>query len=74
MNGRAFRWLVVLVVLFVIDLAATIHAHLNFHRTPDGPTVMPLGQLLGWATSAVLLVAAACVLIGGVNERRRQRR
>jgi len=71
---RAWRWFAVLAGLAVLDLALTIHAHLTFHRTPGGPTVMPLGQLLGWASSVVLIVAAACVFVGGHNEARRRER
>lgn len=48
-------------VLGGLDLAATVHAHLAFHRSASGPSVMTVGQLLGWVSSVVLLlVALAC--------------
>ncbi len=67
---RAWRWFAVLVGLGLIDLGLTIHAHLDFHRTPGGPSVMPIGQLLGWATSALLLITACLVALGASYDRR----
>jgi hypothetical protein len=71
MSSRAWRWLAVLVPLTALDLALTIHAHLRFHHTRTGPTVMTLGQLLGWTSSAVLLCVIVIVVIGGRRSRRR---
>jgi hypothetical protein len=59
--------------LSVIDLAATIHAHLTWKRTASGPTVMPLGQLLGWVSSTLLVIAVVLVVITGISSNRRSR-
>jgi hypothetical protein len=70
------RWsgLIVLSVLSAIDLAATIHAHLTWKRTAGGPTVMPLGQLLGWVSSTLLVIAVVLAVITGIASTRRRRR
>jgi hypothetical protein len=73
MSSRAWRWVTILAVLAALDLGLTIRAHANFHQTPGGPTVMPVTQLLGWASSAVLLIAVVLVVVGGVREERRRR-
>jgi hypothetical protein len=70
---RRWSWLIVLSALSVIDLAATIHAHLTWKRTASGPTVMPLGQLLGWVSSTLLVIAVVLVVITGISSNRRSR-
>jgi len=52
------------VVLTIIDLAYTLHSHFSWKRPRGGPTVMPAGQLLGWTTSACLLVILAIACVG----------
>lgn len=71
MSTRAWRWFVIFLVAAAVDLALSIHAHLTFHATKGGPSVMTVGQLLGWASTVALLAAATCIAIGGLNERRR---
>jgi hypothetical protein len=70
---RRWTWLIVLCALSAIDLAATIHAHLTWKRTAGGPTVMPLGQLLGWVSSTLLVIAVVLALITGISSRRQRR-
>ena len=67
MTRRMWTWLAILSVLTAADLAATIHAHVTWKPSPNGPTVMPLGQLLGWISSTVLLIA-----VGGHPDHRPQ--
>jgi hypothetical protein len=63
-----------LAVLAAIDIATTAHAILTRHvshpaasqaTTPatGSPTVMSVGEALGCATSVLLLIAIACVII-----------
>ena len=73
MNPRLVRWAAALVVLGALDLVATIHAHLSFHHTPGGPTVMSLGQLLGWASSAMVLIAGIALVSTLIRDARRMR-
>jgi hypothetical protein len=68
MSRRAWRWVVTLAVADLVVIALTVHAHVRFHHTPNGPEVMPAGQLLGWALSGALLIILVCVIIGARNE------
>lgn len=72
-----------LAVLAVIDIALTTHAILTRHSPPaatasiatpakGSPTVMSVGDALGLLTSALLLVAIACVIIDARWVARRQ--
>jgi hypothetical protein len=72
MSRRRLRWLAFLLVLGGVDLAATIHAHLHFHRRPGGPEVMSVGQLLGWVTSVGLLAVAVGLLVTAFRSRPRR--
>jgi hypothetical protein len=73
LSRRRVSWLVAVAVLGAVDLAATIHAHLSFHRTPTGPSVMPLTQVLGWITSVLLLGLAITLAAAAVLTARRRR-
>jgi hypothetical protein len=74
MSSRAWRWLAFLVPLMALDLGLTIHAHVTFRHSRTGPTVMSVGQLLGWASSVVLLCIILIVVIGGRKAARRRSR
>ena len=61
MTRRARNGLIVLAVIDALAWALTIHAHLTFRRSANGPSVMPVSQLLGWVISvAVLLLLIFC--------------
>ena len=62
MSRRAIRWIVGLGVLDVVTFALTLHANLTFHSTTNSPTVMTIGQALGWIITAVLLVMIAMIV------------
>ena len=68
-----WTWLAILGVLTAADLAATIHAQVTWKPRPNGPTVMPVGQLLGWVSSIVLLIAVGVILITGLKSALRSR-
>ena len=70
MSRRAAGWAAAIAVLGLIDLAATINAHLNWHGGPDAPAVLPLNQLLGWITSISLLIVAILIVIASINNAR----
>ena len=53
-----------------LDLALTIRNHLEYRAGPGAVTVMPLGQLLGWATSGAILLALIGVLVSVIRARR----
>ena len=63
MSLRVKIWAIALAVADVLVWVLTVHAHLTFHRTKTGPSVMPVGQLLGWAFSVLLLVALVVLLL-----------
>jgi hypothetical protein len=70
---RRWIWLLVLSALAAVDLAGTVHAHLTWKRTAGGPTVMPLGQLLGWVSSTLLVIAVVLAVITGISDTRQRR-
>ncbi|HTZ43297.1 MAG TPA: hypothetical protein VMB79_05490 [Jatrophihabitans sp.] len=59
--------------LFALDLAVTAESRASWHAAPGGPQVMTLGQLLGFITSAGLLVVLVLVSIAGCKNVRRDR-
>ena len=63
MTRRAIRWIVGLAVVDALAFGLTIHAHLTYHHSHDGPSVMPLGQLLGWILSVALLLVLILVVL-----------
>lgn len=62
MSPRVVRILGILGLIDILVFALTIHAHMSFHRKPGGPTVMPLGQLMGWFIGFFLLFAIVVIL------------
>lgn len=57
MSRRVVKWIVGLSVIDAVAWALTIHTSVTYHRSgPTAPLVMPLGELLGWIVSGVLLV------------------
>lgn len=62
MSPRVVRIVGVLGLIDIAIFALTIHAHLSFHRKPGGPTVMPLGQLMGWFLGFLILFVIAVIL------------
>ena len=73
MSRRTLRVITGLALLDILCFALTVHAHLNYHRSHGGPTVMPLSQLLGWIISVGLLFVIA-VVIFAVAQAERMRR
>lgn len=73
MSRAWWAWLGVVAGLAAVDLTATVHAHLTAHRVPGGPTVMPLNQLAGWASSVLLVVVAAMMVVTGIRNARTPR-
>jgi len=69
MSKHLSRWIAALVLLAIVDWALTIHAHLTYHHHPGGPTIMPLGQLLGWVTSIGLVAVIVILLIARHRQR-----
>ncbi|UQX88617.1 hypothetical protein M6D93_01120 [Jatrophihabitans telluris] len=66
-----WKWAATVTVLAVADLLLTIHAHESFRHHANGPSVMSIGQLLGWATTVVLFVIAVLIALGARNAKRR---
>ena len=63
MSRRVRNWAIALSAADVLSWVLTIHAHLSFHRHKNGPSVMPVGQLLGWSISILLLIALLLLLL-----------
>jgi hypothetical protein len=63
MSPRVRNWAIGLGVADAAVWVLTVHAHLSFHRSKHGPSVMPVGQLLGWAFSILLLIALVLLLL-----------
>jgi hypothetical protein len=68
--------LAALVVADAVTFALTIHTHLDYRSGGAGgaPTVMSLGQLLGWIISVGLLLVLAALVAARVGEWRQRRR
>lgn len=76
MPRRAGILLAVFVIADAVALVLTIRTHLDYHPSDGGPTVMTLGQLLGWLVSVVLLVIVVTMIAAQLRawrERRRRR-
>jgi hypothetical protein len=71
---RTRTWLAVLVAADLLAWILTLRAHFDFHHSRNGPSVMTIGQLLGWFFSVVLLVLIVVVLLEGRRGRRRSPR
>jgi heme/copper-type cytochrome/quinol oxidase subunit 3 len=65
MSRHGRRWFLGFVVLDAVLFALTVHAHLTFHHSSNAnqPTTMTVGQLLGWVTSGLLLLALITVAV-----------
>lgn len=70
---RAICWAIVLAVADVVVFGFTWHDHETYHHTVNTPTVMPVGQLFGWAGSVALLIAVVLVLLAGRQAARYRR-
>lgn len=67
---RLHFWTITVCVAAVVDLALTLDAHFSWRRSVNGPTVMPLGQLLGWASTVVLIALAGILITAWVRQNR----
>ena len=56
------KWVVALGVLDALTLALTIHTNVTYHAGANGPTVMPLGAVLGWVIVVLLTGAIAFIV------------
>jgi hypothetical protein len=72
MTQRTKTWLAVLGIADLLAWILTLRAHFDFHHSHNGPTVMTIGQLLGWFVSVVLLVLIAVILLETRRARRRR--
>ena len=64
MTRRHVGWLIAVAVLAAVDLGLTIHAHATWKRSANGPSSASIGQVLGWVTSAGLIVVFVLLAIG----------
>jgi hypothetical protein len=62
MSHRVRNWAIALGVADAVCWALTVHAHLTFHHHRKGPSVMSVGQLLGWSFSILLLISLLLLL------------
>ena len=62
MTRRVRNWAIALGAADIASWVLTVHAHLTFHRKRNGPSVMPVGQLLGWSVAILLLIARRVLL------------
>lgn len=70
MTPRSKKWLAGVSALLVLDLALTVHTALTWTAQPNGPTIMPAGEAIGWVTSLLLLMWAALIVIGAIRPAR----
>jgi hypothetical protein len=70
MTRRAWLVFAVFVALDGLDFALTIRDHFTFRRGPGSVTVMPIGQLLGWASSVTLFLALGAIVVTVLRSRR----
>jgi len=66
--------LAVLAVAEVVVLALTLHAHFTFHSNggPNTPSVMSIGQLLGWFFSIAIPIVMV-LIVGAARQSARYR-
>ena len=74
MTRRMWGWVATLSVLAAIDLSATIRAHVQWHPPAGSQASLTLPQLLGFASSGVLIIAVALILITGWRSWRQRQR
>jgi hypothetical protein len=70
---KGWKWTWILGLLAVVDLVLTVHAYVIWSPPPGGPTIAPLRVVVGFFSSAVLIVVNILVIIGGVRGARRER-
>ena len=71
LSARAINWIAVLGAADILAWILTIHAHATYRRTTaSAPSVMPLGQLLGWIISIGLLILIVMILLGSRQQSR----
>ena len=74
MSRRAVYWLAAVAIADAVVFALTIRAHLRYHPGNGNPSVMSLGEALGWIIGVGLLgvlVSAITVHIRAARTRRR---
>jgi hypothetical protein len=74
MTRRMWGWVAALTLLAAIDLSATIRAHARWQPPPDSQASLTLPQLLGFASSAALIVVVGLILVSGWQTWRQRRR
>ena len=74
MSARHWKAVVVLSLLAVIDVAMSARVTATWRPHAGGPQVASIGEVLGWASSALLLAAIGAVVIDARWIRQTQRR
>lgn len=69
MSRRARVVLATLAAVDVLAFVLTLHAHADYRPRHGGPTVMPLGQLMGWIVTVSLFLLIVFVLGIALRER-----
>lgn len=69
-----WRWAIVLALVAMLDLALTVHARANWHAPADSQQSLTLPQLLGFVSTAALLIVVALILLTGWRKWRDERR
>ena len=69
MTRRGWQVFAVFVAIDALDFTLTIRDHFTYRGGPGLATVMPVGQLLGWATSISLLLVLAAIVVAVVRGR-----
>ena len=64
MARRAVMWLAILGLVDILFFGLALHAHTTYHAAPNGPRVMPVGQLLAWIIAGALLVLIVILAFG----------
>jgi len=73
MTRKGWKWALILGLLALVDLLLSVHAFVAWSPQPGGPSIAPLRVMVGFFTSAVLIVITVLVIIGGVRGARRER-
>lgn len=61
------------VIADVVAWLLTVHATVDYHAVGDGPTVLSLGDLLGWIVSIALLLVVVAMIASALSRRRYRR-
>jgi uncharacterized membrane protein len=73
MTRKGWKWTSIFGLLAVIDLVLSLHGYAVWSPQRVGPSIAPLGVVVGFFSSAVLIVLTVLVIIGGVRGARRER-